>query len=117
MSLGKWLTPPVSRCAVALRRGGVRGRQQMLNVAEQFGEGSRGRGSVVIFLADCGFAGVSLLCVSGCIRASLLGNCCFQDLPLRRAPGLWCSYLGERFGQGWEREYFQKKGERETVFL
>lgn len=83
----------MSHYAAALSRGGVRGSQQMLSIAKQFGEGSRDRGSVAIFLADSvdllGF--LSLLCISGCIRASVLGYlCCFQDCYLRRASGLWC---------------------------
>lgn len=70
VSLGSWLAPSVSHCAVALSRGGVRGSQQTLSIAKQFGERSRDRGSAVIFPADSvvllGF--LSLLCISGCFR-------------------------------------------------
>ena len=70
MSLGKWLAPSSSHYAAALSRGGVRGSWQTLSIAKQFGEGSRG--SAVIFPADSvvllGF--LSLLCISGCIRAT-----------------------------------------------
>lgn len=71
VSLGEWLAPSMSHYAAALSRGGVRGSQQTLSIAKQFGEGSRDRGSVVIFPADSvvllGF--LSLLCISGCRRA------------------------------------------------
>lgn len=86
VSLGEGFASSMSHYAVVLSGGGVRDSQQTLSASLS----SLGRwvetGSMVVVL---GFP--SLLCMSGCIRASLLRYfCCVQDHHLRRASGFWC---------------------------
>lgn len=110
VSLGKWLAPSMSHFAAALSRGGVRGSQQTLSIAKQCGEGSGDRGSMCIFPTDrVVLLGLpSLLCISGCIRAkqSLGVPLLLSRLPPEAGIRTLVPYLGEGFGQGWQRGYF-----------